>query len=81
MKKKIRLYGRLREAGAGDCVELTLAPESTAAEALARLAELLGPKAGLLKGAALATGTEILRSGDLLPKKGLLAALPPVCGG
>jgi molybdopterin converting factor small subunit len=81
MKRKIELYGRLREAGLGDALELPLKPGATAAEALARLAERLGPEAGLLKGAVLATDSEILRSADRLPKSGRLAALPPVCGG
>lgn len=77
----IELYGRLRDAGAESPVELELPEDATAAQALARLKEKLGPSGKLLDGAALASETQVLASGEKIPQEGRLAALPPVSGG
>ena len=77
----IELYGRLRDAGAESPVELELPEDATAAQALARLREKLGPSGKLLEGAALASETQVLAASEPLPKEGRLAALPPVSGG
>ena len=81
MKRAIELYGILKESGIGPTVELNLSETATAAEVLCLLKELFGHKAVLLKGAVLATETEVLAAGDPLPASQRLAALPPVCGG
>lgn len=76
----IELYGRLRDAGTESPVELDLPEDATAAQALSRLREKLGPSGKLLEGAALASETQVLSAGDRVPD-GRLAALPPVSGG
>jgi len=77
MKRKIALYGRLRDAGHGRILSVELPKSVTCREALA----LLKPSFGrLLDGCVLATGDEVLAPGDELPA-GTLALLPPVCGG
>jgi molybdopterin converting factor small subunit len=81
MKRRILLFGRLRDAGLGDHVSVVLPARATAGQALAALRKELGPRGPLLAGCALATGDAVLASSDLLPARGPLAALPPVCGG
>lgn len=80
MTRRISLYGRLRDAGLGDSVSVSLPEHATARQALAALKAALGRRAALLEGCALATEDSILSPNDPLPK-GSLAALPPVCGG
>lgn len=80
MKRKIELYGRLRDAGLGSAVSVDLAKSATARQALALLKAAFGRKAVLLDGCVLATDEEVLSSSDKLPD-GRLAVLPPVCGG
>ncbi len=80
MKRKIELYGRLREAGLGCAVALELPKSATARQALSALKASFGRKSPLLRGCVLATGDEVLSSTDELPG-GRLAVLPPVCGG
>lgn len=80
MKRRIELYGRLRDAGFGDGVQVSLPPAATARHAMAALAAAFGPKAALLKSCALACSDEVLSPADRLPA-GRLAVLPPVCGG
>lgn len=80
MKRKIELYGRLRDAGLGDSLVLDLPRSTSARQALALVKAVLGRKASLLEGCALATDDEILSSSDPIPS-GRLALLPPVCGG
>ncbi len=77
MKRTIRLYGRLRDAGRGDHLEVTLPSDATVKDALAVLKSVLGD----VRGCALATDDSVLAPSDPLPKRGVLAALPPVCGG
>ena len=77
----VELYGRLRDAGVETPVELDLPEGATAAQALAKLREKLGERGGLMDGAAMAGEAEVLAADAALPKKGRLAALPPVCGG
>ncbi len=81
MKRRVELFGRLREAGLGDCVELEVEAGWRAAEVLAAVARRLGAAAALVEGAALATEEEVLAPGAEVPAEGRLAALPPVCGG
>lgn len=81
MKRKIKLCGRLGEAGFGPYLEAALEPGMTAAQALSRLRLAFGAQAGLLRGAVLATDSRVLRPADPLPNSKRLAALPPVCGG
>ncbi len=80
MKRKIELYGRLRDAGLGSSVVVDLPSPVTARRALSILKSSFGPQSVLLKGCALATGDEVLSSSNELPA-GRLALLPPVCGG
>lgn len=80
MKRKIELYGHLRDAGLGSSVSVDLPENATARQALAVLKSAFGAKASLLQGCALATDEAVLASGDALPA-GRLALLPPVCGG
>ncbi len=80
MKRKIELYGRLRDAGLGSSVVLEMPAAATARQALSVLKTSFGRKAALLDGCVLATGDEVLSSADELPA-GRLALLPPVCGG
>ena len=80
MKRKIALYGRLRDAGLGSTLSVELPQDATTRQALSLLKTLFGKKSPLLHGCVLATGDEVLSSSDKLPA-GLLAVLPPVCGG
>ncbi|MBI2789036.1 MAG: MoaD/ThiS family protein [Elusimicrobia bacterium] len=80
MKRKIELYGRLRDAGLGSSVAVELPKAATARQAMSALKSAFGAKAPLLAGCALATGDEVLSPSDELPD-GRLAVLPPVCGG
>ena len=80
MKRKVELYGRLRDAGLGSAVSVDLPQSATVRQALAVLKATFGNKSPLLHGCVLATGDEVLSSTDKLPT-GLLAVLPPVCGG
>jgi molybdopterin converting factor small subunit len=81
VRRRVELYGRLRDAGLGACVDLELPARPTARQALSALKAALGPRAALLTGCALATNDIILALNDVLPEKGPLAVLPPVCGG
>lgn len=81
MRRKVLLYGRLRDAGLGDSVVLDLPEKSTARQALSALKSALGRHAAVLQGCALATPEEVLSPSDRIPSAGILAALPPVCGG
>lgn len=78
---QIELYGRLREAGLGDKVEIDVAEGLSAGEILAALARRLGENGDLLAGAALATESEVLSPSAPAPAGARLAVLPPVCGG
>lgn len=77
MKRKIELYGRLKDAGFGSSLVVEIPASATVKEALALLEPSLRR---LLHGCVLATGDEVLSPSDELPK-GTLALLPPVCGG
>ena len=79
MKLTVSLYGRLRDAGHGDRLTVTLPSQATAKHALSALSALLGPKP--LTGCVLATEDCVLGPSDRLPRGAKLAVLPPVCGG
>ncbi len=81
MKRKIDLYGRLRDAGLGSSVALDLPPRATVRQALAALKTALGARGALLSGCVLAGADAVLAPTDRVPERGMLAALPPVCGG
>ena len=81
MKRKIDLYGRLRDAGLGNTVSLDVPDRATAKQVLDRLKTVLGRRASLLTGCVLATSDSVLHPSEPAPKKGHLAVLPPVCGG
>jgi hypothetical protein len=81
VKRDILFYGRLRDAGLGDRVTMTFPEGVTARQALAALKAALGKRAPLLDGCVLATADAVLAPSDLLPRRGPVAALPPVCGG
>ena len=76
MKRKIELYGRLRDLGRASVV-VDLPARATVRDALSALKPAFGRA---LAGCVLATGDEVLASVDPLPA-GRLALLPPVCGG
>ncbi|MBI4424479.1 MAG: MoaD/ThiS family protein [Elusimicrobia bacterium] len=80
MTRRVELYGRLRDAGAGQAVELEVPPGASARDVLAALARRLGAGASL-QGVALATDAAVLPPDAEVPAAGRLAALPPVCGG
>ncbi len=79
-KRKIELYGRLRDSGLGHSPFFDLRDGITAGQALAAIKASFGSKAVFLNGCVLATESEILSAADRLPP-GRLALLPPVCGG
>ncbi|MFI5347877.1 MAG: hypothetical protein ACHQ51_16015 [Elusimicrobiota bacterium] len=81
MKRKIELYGRLRDAGLGDVVSLDLPEHATARQVLAQLKAVLGRRSAALSGCVLATADSVLHPSDSVPSSGHLAVLPPVCGG
>lgn len=81
MRRTVRLYGRLRDAGLGDRVALELPPRATARRALALIKAALGRRGACLSGCALATDDAVLAPTERVPRSGALAALPPVCGG
>lgn len=78
MKRKVELYGRLREVAEG--LEVDLAPGASAQAALEAVGKALG-RPELLKGAVLASESEVLVGSAVVPAAGRLAVLPPVCGG
>ncbi len=80
MKRRVELYGRLRDAGQGDALELELRAGLDAAAVLAAVGRALGDPRPL-EGAVLATESEVLSASDGVPEHGRLAVLPPVCGG
>lgn len=80
MKRKIELYGRLRDAGLGSSVVIDVPEPATGRQAMSALKSAFGAKAALLDGCALAAADEVLAASDALPD-GRLAVLPPVCGG
>lgn len=80
MKRRIELYGRLRDAGFGSAVVLDLPERATARQALSALKPVFGRKAPLLAGCVLSDGAEVLAASDEIPSAAL-ALLPPVCGG
>ena len=77
MKRKIELYGRLRDAGLGSVIAVDLPKNASARVALSVLKSSFGP---LLNGCVLASSSEVLSPAERLPS-GRLALLPPVCGG
>lgn len=77
MKRKIELYGRLKDAGFGAALTMEIPTSATAREVLALLKPSLRQQ---LHGCVLASNDEVLSPSDTLPK-GALALLPPVCGG
>lgn len=80
MKRRIELYGRLREAGGSACT-IDIPPRASAALVLALLKSHFARHGGAFTGCALATETDVLSPRDRVPLSGRLAALPPVCGG
>ena len=80
MKRKIELFGRLRDAGFGAAVTVDLPGGSTARRALQALQAVFGAKSALLDGCVLAGDDTVLNAAERLPS-GRLAVLPPVCGG
>ena len=81
MRIRVELYGRLKDAGLGRLAEIEVTDGASASTVLSALGARLGAQSGLLEGAALSTGTEVLALDAPVPSKGRLAALPPVCGG
>ena len=77
MKRRIELYGRLRDAGLGSSVTVEVPRGASARQALAALKPFFGAS---LPGCVLASASEVLAGTDPLPE-GRLALLPPVCGG
>ncbi|MBI4347283.1 MAG: hypothetical protein HY553_10540 [Elusimicrobia bacterium] len=80
MKWRVELYGRLRDAGAGDALELELSGRPAASEVLAAVGRALG-RPEILAGAVLATEDAVLAADEPVPERARLAVLPPVCGG
>lgn len=78
--RRVELYGRLRDAGAGNALEVEVGAGMDAASVLAAVGRALGTQAPLF-GAVLATESEVLSASDAVPETGRLAVLPPVCGG
>ena len=81
MKLRVELYGRLKDAGLGNVVELDVDRALRAEEILAVLAERFGTKRKLLSGSVLANESEVLGSGSIISSEERLAVLPPGCGG
>lgn len=79
-RRRIELYGRLRDLGLGSAVSLALPRNADARAAVAAMKARLGPRATALTGCVLASGESVLAPGDRIPA-GRLALLPPVCGG
>ncbi|UPT73240.1 MAG: molybdenum cofactor biosynthesis protein MoaE [Elusimicrobiota bacterium] len=75
MKRKVELYGRLKDAGLGPVLTLELPPNATARHALSALKSAFGPQSGLLASCVLAGADEVLAPGERLPA-GRLAVLP-----
>lgn len=81
MTRTIELYGRLRDAGLGASVGVSLPEKATVRQALDAVRVALGAKSSLLTGCVLADGDSVLSPSERVPAKGRLAVLPPVCGG
>lgn len=80
-KRRVELYGRLRDLGFGNAVLIDIDHSFSARLLLSSLSSLLGSKPSVLKGCVLATEDSVLSPNDAVPKHGRLAILPPVCGG
>jgi hypothetical protein len=81
MKKEFTLYGRLKDLGLGSSVVVDLPPRSNCRQALHALEFVFKGGRHSLKGCVLATSKAVLSPSDAVPKQGVLAVLPPVCGG
>lgn len=81
MKRKIILYGRLKDAGFGPSISLEIPAAASARTAMNILKATFGSRAKLLDGCALATDEAVISPAETIPPRGPLAALPPVCGG
>jgi len=82
MRLTIEFYGRLRDAGLGNAIELETPKEFRAKDLLSLIAARLGEKAPLLEGAVLATESRVLFYKESIPlKETRIAVLPPVSGG
>ncbi len=80
-KRRIELFGRLKDAGLGSAVLIYLPHRATVRQAMKAVETSFGSKHAVLKGCALASDDAVLSLSDRLPSKGRLALLPPVCGG
>ncbi|MBE1159690.1 MoaD/ThiS family protein [Dyella acidiphila] len=86
MKRRISLFGALREADARGYIEVDVPAHSTIAElreAVQHYAREHAPaiSPGLIQRSAFASGDEILHNHRSVPEQGELAILPPVSGG
>ena len=81
MRRRIELYGRLRDAGLGAALSVILPEKATARQVMDAVGSALGPNSSLLHGCVLADGENVLSACEQVPSKGRLAVLPPVCGG
>lgn len=80
MKRRleIELYGRLRDAGFGDRVQVELPEGASAGQALEALRPILGES---LQGCVVATPEAVLSADEPIGETPTLSVLPPVCGG
>jgi sulfur-carrier protein len=86
MKRRITLFGALREADARGFIEIDVADGSTIAELRDAVQRYLLDHASnihprLIQRSAFASQDEILHNHRHVPESGELAILPPVSGG
>ncbi|GGA14906.1 MoaD/ThiS family protein [Dyella caseinilytica] len=86
MKRRITLFGALRDADARGFIEIDVADGSTVAELRDVVQHYLrehapGISPNLIQRSAFASQDEILHNHRSVPENGELAILPPVSGG
>jgi sulfur-carrier protein len=86
MKRRITLFGALRDADASGFIEVDIAEGSTIADLRTAVQQYLqehapGISPNLILRSAFASQDEILHNHRHVPENGDLAILPPVSGG
>jgi len=78
---RLRLFAVYRERVGKECIEVSLKPRSTVADALAILGELHPETLPLMPTSMIAVNREYAEHGHVLHENDEIALIPPVSGG
>jgi molybdopterin converting factor subunit 1 len=78
---KVRLFARLRELAAADCIEIDMPPGGTVRDLRGRIGERYPAMRALLERCAVAVAEEFAADDLVLSDHAEVALLPPVSGG